>query len=405
MRISRTDRSRLVEWWFTVDWPLLAAIAALMAIGILLSLAASPAVAIKKGFATYHFVTRHVVFTLAGFAIVLTLSMMSAPSVRRLSLGLLLAAIAGLVAVHFVGAEINGARRWLSLAGHSLQPSELAKPAFVVVSAWLLAEARTRPDMPALALSFLLWLALVALLAIQPDIGQTLLVSAVWGALYVLSGQPLLGAAALAAAGGAGMALAYGVLPHVRYRFHHFFSPGTGDGQVERAIQSFSEGGFFGRGPGEGTIKNALPDAHTDFILAVVAEEYGALACLALLTVFAFVVLRALRIARDEPVAADRLAIQGLALLFGVQSLINMGVNVGLLPAKGMTLPFISAGGSSTLAISLTVGILLALTRRRADAARLKKPLFAPTMDGMEPRGSEGRHPLSPSLRGEGEYQ
>ena len=405
MRISRTDRSRLVEWWFTVDWPLLAAVAALMAAGILLSLAASPAVAIKKGFATYHFVTRHVVFTLAGFAIVLVLSMMSAPSVRRLSFGLLLAAIAGLVVVHFIGAEINGARRWLSLFGHSLQPSEIAKPAFVVVSAWLLAEARTRPDMPALALSFLLWLALVALLAIQPDIGQTLLVSAVWGALYVLSGQPLSGAAALAAAGGAGMAAAYTLLPHVRYRFHHFLSPGSGDGQVERAIQSFSEGGFFGRGPGEGTIKNALPDAHTDFILAVVAEEYGALACLVLLAVFAFVVLRALRIARDEPVAADRLAIQGLALLFGLQALINMGVNVGLLPAKGMTLPFISAGGSSTLAISLTVGILLALTRHRADAARLKKPLFAPTMDGMEPRGSEGRYPLSPSLREEGEYQ
>lgn len=391
MRISRTDRSRLVEWWFTVDGPLLAAIAALMAAGILLSLAASPAVAIKKGFATYHFVTRHVVFTLAGLAIVLTLSMMSAQSVRRLSLGLLLAALAGLVAVHFLGAEINGARRWLSLAGHSFQPSELAKPAFIVVSAWLLAESRSRPDMPALAFAILLWLALVALLAIQPDIGQTLLVSAAWGALYVLSGQPLVGAAALAAAGGVGLAAAYSVLPHVRYRLHHFFSSGAGDGQVERAIQSFSEGGFFGRGPGEGTIKNALPDAHTDFILAVVAEEYGAIACLVLLGVFAFVVLRALRIARDEPEPADRLAIQGLALLFGLQALINMGVNVGLLPAKGMTLPFISAGGSSTLAISLTVGILLALTRRRPDTVRLKKPRFTPTMDAMEPRGGEAQ--------------
>ncbi len=404
MSFSRTDRSRLVEWWFTIDRPLLGAILALMAAGIVLSLAASPAVAIKKGFATYHFVTRHLVFTAAGAAILLAVSLMSPHGVRRLSLALLLAALAGLVAVHFLGAEINGARRWLSIAGHSLQPSELAKPAFVVVSAWAFAQTAERPDMPALPLAVALWLTVVGLLVIQPDIGQTILVSGAWAALYILSGQPLLGAALIAVLGGAGMAAAYAWLPHVRYRFDHFFTPGVGDGQVERAIQSFSEGGFLGRGPGEGTIKTVLPDAHTDFILAVVAEEYGIVACLALLAVFAFIVLRALRIARDEPVAADRLAIQGLALLFGLQALINMGVNVGLLPAKGMTLPFISAGGSSTLAISLTVGILLALTRRRADVARLKKPRFAPSMEPIGPRGS-GEISLAPSLRGEGRQE
>jgi cell division protein FtsW len=380
MSFSRTDRSRLVEWWYSVDWPLVVAILLLMASGIVLSLAASPAVAIKKGFATYHFVSRHLVFTLAGFAIMMVMSLASPLRVRRLSFAVLVAALAGLVAVHVLGAEINGARRWLSIAGHSFQPSELAKPAFVVISAWLFAETTTRPDMPALPLAVVLWLVLVALLVIQPDIGQTLLVSAVWGAMYVLSGQSLLGAGLLVAAGGAGLGAAYLWLPHVRYRFDHFFSPGAGDGQVERAIQSFSHGGFFGRGPGEGTIKTVLPDAHTDFILAVVAEEYGVVACLALLAVFAFIVLRSLRIARQEPVGADRIAIQGLALLFGLQALINMGVNVGLLPAKGMTLPFISAGGSSTLAISLTLGMLLALTRRRADVRRLKKPRFAPSM-------------------------
>jgi cell division protein FtsW len=222
----------------------------------------------------------------------------------------------------------------------------------------------------------------VALVVTEPDVGQTLLISLVWGALYFLSGQSLIGAAALAGIGTAGFAAAYWAFPHVHQRVNRFFAPTPGDNsQVDRAIQSFSEGGFFGRGPGEGTIKIVLPDAHTDFIFAVVAEEYGVIACLALLALFAFVVLRALLKARQEPDAATRLAIEGLALVFGLQALINMSVNVGLLPAKGMTLPFISAGGSSTLAVSITLGMLLAMTRRRPDVARLKKPRLVPTME------------------------
>lgn len=391
MRFSRADRSRLAEWWFTVDHALVFAILLLVGAGVVLSLAASPAVALKKGFAAYHFVERHVVFSAMGVAIMLAVSLFGPASIRRLALVVLAAALAGLVAVVFVGEEINGARRWLSIQGHSLQPSEFAKPAFVVVSAWLLAEARRRPDMPALSIAIALLGAMASLLVVQPDIGQTFLVALVWMAMLFVSGLAATGAVLLAAVAGIGLVAAYIYFPHVASRIDRFFSPQTGDfSQGDRAMRSFVEGGFLGRGPGEGTIKTSLPDAHTDYIFAVVAEEYGALACLALLALFTFVIVRALRHAESEPDAATRLGIIGLALMFGLQTLINMGVNVGLLPAKGMTLPFLSAGGSSILAISLTLGMLLALTRRRPDAERLRKPSLMPKLASLattaEPR-------------------
>jgi cell division protein FtsW len=382
VRISRADRSRLADWWFTVDHVLLAAILVIVGAGIVLSLAASPAVAIKKGFEPYYFVQRHLVFAGLGVVIMVAVSSMSPAGIRRLALALLAAALVLLVVVQLNGAEINGAKRWLSFAGHSFQPSEIAKPGFAVIAAWLFAEAKARPDMPGLVLAWLLLIVFAALLVMQPDIGQTTLLIAVWATLYFASGRPMAGAAIIAAIAAVGAVGAYFTFTHVQTRVDRWFlNPMPGDrSQMDRAIQSFAEGGFLGRGPGEGTIKTILPDAHTDFIFAVVAEEYGVLACLVLLSLFAFVVLRALIQATREPDAATRLAIIGLSLLFGLQALINMGVNVGLLPAKGMTLPFISAGGSSTLAVSVTLGMLLALTRRRPDHQRLKKPRLVPTM-------------------------
>lgn len=379
MKFSRADKSRLAEWWFTVDHVLLYAILVIIAAGVVLSLAASPAVALKKGLAQYYFVERHVVFSLAGIVVILAVSLLDPATIRRLALLVLAVSLVGLVAVFFVGEEINGARRWLSIEGHSLQPSEFAKPAFVVVSAWLLAEARRRPDMPALPLAIALFAVFAGLLVVQPDVGQTMLATVVWTSMLFVSGLALTGAALLVIAGAAGLYGAYLYFPHVAYRIDRFVSPQPSEfSQSERALRSFIEGGFLGRGPGEGTIKTSLPDAHTDYIFAVVGEEFGVLACLALVALFAFVVVRALRHAESEPDAATRLGIVGLALIFGFQALINMGVNVGLLPAKGMTLPFLSAGGSSTLAISLTLGMLLALTRRRPDADRLRKSRLAP---------------------------
>jgi cell division protein FtsW len=388
MRVSRADRSRVADWWFTVDHALLGAILAIVGAGLVFSLAASPAIAIKKGLPTFYFVERHVIFSAAGVVMMLAVSLCSPLSVRRFALALFVSAIVGMIAVHFFSPEIQGARRWLSFFGHSLQPSEFAKPAFVILSAWLLAESHKRKDMPTIFIAIFLVVMLAGLLLAEPDVGQMLLIIAVWGSLYFLSGQPLLGAVIVGICGALGSAFAYTTFDHVRLRFDRFISPTPGDNsQVDRAIQSFSEGGFLGRGAGEGTIKTVLPDAHTDFIFAVVAEEYGVVACLVLLGLFAFVVMRALRAAAREPDRATRLSIQGLALLFGLQALINMGVNVGLLPAKGITLPFISAGGSSMIAVSITLGMLLALTRHRPDPARLKKPRLGPTVSDLQHMG------------------
>ncbi len=381
MRIARDDRSVVTEWWFSVDRVLLAAVLALIGIGIILSLAASPAVATRKGLPPFYFVERHLVFAVAGIMIMLAVSLLDLRGIQTLAV-VLLALMVALMAVAVVhGIEVNGARRWIRFAGFSLQPSEIAKPAFAIVTAWLFSEARARPGTGMVPLAFGLYAVVSALLLLQPDVGQWLLVSLVFGSLFFISGQPLLGAFALGGAGIGGLAAAYYAFPHVRGRFARFLDPGSGDSfQTDRAMQSFAEGGFFGRGPGEGTIKSVLPDAHTDFIFAVVAEEYGALACLVMIALFAFIVGRALMRYRDRRDPFTHLAVNGLALLIALQAAINMAVNVGLVPAKGMTLPFISAGGSSMIAASLTVGILLALGRRRADPRLVGRPKVASTL-------------------------
>ncbi len=388
MSFNRTDKSRIAEWSYTIDRPLLIALTALIVLGVVLSFAASPAVALKKGFQTYYFVKRHVLFAGLSAVLMLMTSFLSPSGVRRAAVAVLTMALAGMVAVLISGAEMNGAQRWLSIAGYSLQPSEFAKPAFIVIMAWLFAEAVGRSDVPAAPLAIGLWAMFAGLLVSQPDVGQTVLISTTAGIIYLIAGLPIIGAVILACIGGAGLWLAYENFGHVHARLDRFFSPLPFENfQVDRAMQSFSEGGLLGRGPGEGTIKTVLPDAHTDFIFAVVAEEYGVIACTALLGLFAFIVLRALVRAAEEPNAADRLAIQGLAIVFGLQAIINMGVNIGMLPPKGMTLPFISAGGSSMIALALTAGMLLALTRHRPSPHRLKKPRLVPTLDSIEYTG------------------
>jgi len=365
-RLSRNDSSLLAEWWFTIDRVLLAVILALAAAGLVLSLAASPAVAVKKGFSPYHFVERQVVFVAIAVTALFVVSMLGPRNIRRLALLLFAGMIAAMIAVLIAGEEINGARRWLRFAGFSLQPSEFAKPAFVVISAWGLAEARERRDMPGLAIAVAAFVVLAAVLAQQPDVGQTLLVTLVWAAMLMMAGQPIAWVVGLAGVSVAGLGAAYLMLPYVRLRIDRFFSQAPGDNsQAERALQSFIEGGFFGRGPGEGTIKSVLPDAHTDFIFAVVAEEYGVLACLALLALFGFIVVRTFVRTLDEPDLFVRLCATGLVMMLGLQALINMAVNVGLVPPKGITLPFVSAGGSSTVAVGIAFGMVLALGRRR----------------------------------------
>lgn len=387
MRLTRADTSLLAEWWFTVDRALLAVLLALFGVGLALSLAASPAVAVKKGLTPFYFAERHFMFAGLGMLVMLAVSTLSPRAIRRIALALFLASLAMMAWALASGPEIKGARRWIHFAGHSFQPSEIGKPALIVLVGWLLAESAQRRDMPALPLALAAGALYCGLLVVQPDVGQTLLVAAVWAALFLLSGHPLKWVLLLLPVGLAGFGVAWLSFAHVRVRLARFLDPSSGDTyQTDRAIQSFTEGGLMGRGPGEGTIKSSLPDAHTDFLFAVIGEEYGALACLVLLALYGYIAYRAFAYAWREPDAAGRLTVIGLALLLVLQASINMGVNVGLLPAKGMTLPFISAGGSSTLAAALTGGMLLGLTRRRPGLTHVKKPQLASSLRSMVAR-------------------
>jgi cell division protein FtsW len=272
-----------------------------------------------------------------------------------------------LLALTFViGVEIKGARRWINFPGLSLQPSEFVKPTFAVVAAWLFAEQKLRPRFPGNLICLALFLLVVAMLIKQPDIGMAAVVAAVWFAQFFMAGMRLYWVAAGALAGLGGAVGAYMYLPHVRVRIDHFLDPSTGDSyQVNRSIEAFANGGLWGRGPGEGTVKDVLPDAHADFVFAVAGEEFGLVVCLAIVALFAFIVLRGFSRMSQEGSLFVLLAATGLLVQFGLQAAINMASSLHLIPTKGMTLPFLSYGGSSMLALGLGMGMMLALTRRR----------------------------------------
>ena len=370
--ISRAQRTVFSEWWWTVDRLMIGAVLALMLIGIVLLLAASPPVAIRLGLDPFYFVHRQALFLLPAFAVLFATSSLSPRQVRRVALAVFLVSLALVAATLFIGPEIKGARRWLNLFGMSLQPSEFLKPAFVVLVAWAFSESGRRPEMPATLLAFALLALPVILLVQQPDFGQTVLLTLAWGALFFLSGLRWIWTVGLTSAAGIGLLAAYKLIPHVALRFQRFVNRGSGDSfQIDTSLESFMRGGWFGRGPGEGTVKRILPDSHTDFIFAVAAEEFGLILCLILLALFAFIVLRALAYALREEDAFTRLAVAGLALLFGFQSAIAMAVSLSLIPAKGMTLPFVSYGGSSLVSLAFGIGMLIALTRKRSRAESL----------------------------------
>jgi cell division protein FtsW len=288
------------------------------------------------------------------------------------SLAVFVISLALVVATLFFGAEVKGARRWIVILGVNLQPSEFLKPAFVVLIAWLFGESARRPEMPANTAALSLLLLVVAVLVLQPDFGQTMLIAMVWGALFFMAGMRLIWVAGLGLLAAAGLASAYWTIPHVARRIKRFLDPSSGDTfQIDTAVESFMRGGWFGRGPGEGTVKRILPDSHADFVFAVAGEEFGIVLCLVLVALFSFVVIRALRHAMRSEDPFSRFAAAGLAILFGAQSAINMAVNLHLIPAKGMTLPFISYGGSSMISLAFGMGMLLALTRDRPRAERL----------------------------------
>jgi cell division protein FtsW len=364
--ISREERNPLSEWWWTVDRLQLGAILALILGGIILSLAASPPVATRIGLDPFHFFNRHILFLLPSFIVMIGVSFLSPRQIRRSALIVFAVSIALIVATLLIGPEVKGARRWITLIGVNIQASESAKPAFVVLAAWLFAESARRPEMPATSMALMLLLMLISLLVMEPDFGQTMLILMVWGSLFFIAGMRMIWVLGLGGAASAGLFAAYLLVPHVAGRIKRFMNPASGDTfQVDTAMEAFYNGGWFGLGPGEGIAKRSLPDSHTDFVFAVAAEEFGIILCLALLALFAFIVIRALSRAYATEDMFARFAASGLAILFGVQAAINMSVNLQLIPAKGMTLPFISYGGSSMVSLAYGVGMMLALTRQR----------------------------------------
>jgi cell division protein FtsW len=366
---SRAQPTLFSEWWWTVDRLTLAALVALMLGGIILCLAASPPVAARIGLDPFHFVDRQVLFLIPAGAVLIGTSFLSPHDVRKVALVVFIASLVLTAATPHFGAEIKGARRWLVILGVNIQPSEFLKPAFVILIAWLFGETAQRPEMPANSIALALLIVAVTLLVLQPDFGQTMLVSLVWGALFYMAGMRLIWVMGLAGTAGVGLTVAFFTVPHVAQRINRFINPASGDSyNIDVASESFLRGGWFGRGPGEGTIKRILPEGHTDFIFAVAAEEFGVVLCLILVALFAFIVIRALIKAMRTDDPFTRFAAAGLAILFGLQSTINMAVNLHLMPAKGMTLPFVSYGGSSLISLAYGMGMLLALTRERPRA-------------------------------------
>jgi cell division protein FtsW len=375
---SRAQPTPLSEWWRTIDRLTLAALGALMLGGIILCLAASPPVAARIGLDPFHFVNRQVLFLIPAAIVLIVTSFLSPREIRKLAIVVFAVSLVLVAATPYFGAEIKGARRWLVILGMNIQPSEFLKPAFVVLTAWLFAESGKRPDMPANAIALLLLMIVVALLVLQPDFGQTMLITLVWGALFYMAGMRFVWMLGLGLTATAGLITAFYTVPHVAQRIKRFLDPASGDTfNINIATESFMRGGWFGRGPGEGTIKRILPEGHTDFVFAVAAEEFGVALCLALVALFAFIVIRTLVKAMRDEDPFIRFAAAGLAILFGLQSTINMAVNLHLMPAKGMTLPFISYGGSSLISLAYGMGMMIALTRERPQARLPGELVFA----------------------------
>ena len=370
LSLSRSSRNILANWWWTVDKWLLSAIIFLFGCGVVLSLSASPAVAVRIGASTYHFVLRHGFYLMVSFLMMIFLSMQGLKWTRRLALLGYMGALFLMVLTFFFGVEIKGAKRWLNL-GFQIQPSEFLKPTFIVFTAWLFEVRRRYKNFGGILISLAFLGMTCLLLALQPDFGMTLVVVAAWCAQLFVAGCPIkklliLGAALVGLA-----VVAYLALPHVQVRVGQFLDGifgGEPSYQVKRSLEAFRNGGWFGVGVGEGVVKWHIPDAHTDFIFPVAAEEYGMLFCLLIVVAYVLIVVRSMWLSGREDNMFIVLSVCGLAVSFGLQAFVNMASTLQLGPTKGMALPLISYGGSSLLGASLGMGMLLALTRKNIHA-------------------------------------
>ncbi len=365
-RLSRTDKSLLAQWWWTVDKGMIAAFCILAVLGVLLVATASPPVAERIGLGSFHFLKRHVVILLPSLALLVGLSFLSQKNIRRLATVVFIGSLIAMVLALLTGMEIKGAQRWIHVFGFSLQPSEFVKPAFAILSAWMMSMQKEKQGFPGNAVTAGLYVLTVTLLLMQPDLGMTVIVTSIWAAQIFLAGFPFRLLFVLMVLGAVGMGAAYFGFDHVQSRIDRYLYPEKGDTfQVDLSMQSFQNGGVLGTGPGQGVIKMDLPDAHADFIFSVAAEEMGLIAVFVLLGLYGFILLRGYNRLMHSNDMFTVLAVGGLLTMFGLQALIHIGSSLHLLPTKGMTLPFISYGGSSLLSMGFSMGVVLALTRYR----------------------------------------
>jgi cell division protein FtsW len=363
MIYSRADNSGLARWWWTIDRVTLVAVLALMAIGLVLAFAASPAATGHTHTAgNFSYALKQLAFAATAIGILVGASLLDSKQARAVSAAIFALALVGAVLALLIGVDINGAHRWLELGSLKLEPSEFLKPAFAILAATFLAD-KLKSGFPGELVTLALLAPVIIVLLMQPDVGQTALLSALCVAMLFFAGLPYYWLAAMGAGGALLATAAYLLHPHVRERIAQFLD--AGGYQTGLALKAFEAGGIGGVGPGGGTIKYRLPDAHTDFIFAVAGEEFGIALCILIALLFGIVTIRLLLRSAHSRDPFAQLAGAGLAVAIGLQAFINMGVSLSILPAKGMTLPLISYGGSSLFAVALTLGFALGLTRRR----------------------------------------
>jgi cell division protein FtsW len=370
--IPRTDNSVFGEWWWTVDRLSLAAIFLLSVFGAILVMAASPSVALQKNLDGFHFISRHLIILVPALLVLVTVSALSPLGVFRAAVMVFIVSLFLMLGVLIHGIDANGARRWLNIVGWSMQPSEFVKPSFVVVTAWLIVRPKKPMELNSTHVSILLLALILVLLLAQPDFGMTVLIGSIWFGQHFLAGMPILFIIISILVGLVCLVGGYHFFPHVQSRVDRYLDPNAGDRyQIDHALNAFANGGLFGKGPGEGIVKGRIPDVHADFIFAVAGEEFGLICCLLILVLFLFIALRGIARLLETDSLFALLAGAGLVMLFGLQAFINLAVTLDVIPTKGMTLPFVSYGGSSLMALGFGMGMLLALTRRRRQRLNL----------------------------------
>jgi len=365
---SRVDQSKIADWWWTIDRGLLFCALILIVTGIVMVAAASPPVAERIGIGQFYFLKRHIIVLVPSVAIMIAISFLSPRNIWRLASLIFIGSLFMMVVVLVAGDEVKGARRWIRVMGFSLQPSEFAKMSFAVVGAWVMYLKKEKLNFPGYWVLAGLYGLVVLLMMMQPDFGMTVVTSVIFGTHIFLAGCPIWVVFGLAGAAFGGVIFSYFMFSHIRSRIDRFLNPDSGDTyQIEKSLEAFKEGGLFGTGPGQGTVKLSIPDAHADFIFSVAGEEFGLIFLLPFIGLFLYMILRGLnKIMREDDVFIV-LTVSGILVMFAMQAFVHMGSSLGILPSKGMTLPFISYGGSSLLSSAIAMGIVLGLTRRQVQ--------------------------------------